>query len=132
MKKSELIKVIREELKGYSPQIGQTKGLTPDTLTKILTKIAKGEEDEVEVIDHRRRRPADDDDDEGYYPPFQTDYDDDQLLSRTEEGYANNNNNSTSHHWDGGESSMMGLSITERGGRRLSHDDERSIGHHTE
>ena len=48
MKKSELIKVIREELKGYSPQIGQTKGLTPDTLTKILTKIAKGEEDEVE------------------------------------------------------------------------------------
>ena len=48
MKKSELIKIVREELKGYSPQIGQTKGLTPDTLTKILTKIAKGEEDEVE------------------------------------------------------------------------------------
>ena len=48
MKKSQLIQIIREELKGYSPQIGQTKGLTPDTLTKILTKIAKGEEDEVE------------------------------------------------------------------------------------
>ena len=48
MKKSELIKIVREELRGWSPQIGQTKGLTPDTLTKILTKIAKGEEDEVE------------------------------------------------------------------------------------
>ena len=44
MKKSELINLVREELKGYSPQIGQTKGLTTDTLTKILTKIGKGED----------------------------------------------------------------------------------------
>ena len=48
MKKSQLIQIVREELKGWSPQIGQTKGLTPATLNKILTKIAKGEEDEVE------------------------------------------------------------------------------------
>lgn len=44
MKKSELINLVREELKGYSPQIGQTKGLTTDTMTKILTKIAKGDD----------------------------------------------------------------------------------------
>ena len=45
MKKSELINLVREELKGYSPQIGQTKGLTTDTLTKILTKIGKGDDE---------------------------------------------------------------------------------------
>lgn len=44
MKKSELINLVKEELKGYSPQTGQTKGLTTDTLTKIITKIAKGDE----------------------------------------------------------------------------------------
>ena len=48
MKKSELIKLIREELQGYSPQIGKTKGLTPDTLNKILKKIASGEDYEPE------------------------------------------------------------------------------------
>jgi len=50
MKKSDLIKIVKEELRGWSPQIGQTKGLTPDTLNKILTKIAKGEEDEDEEL----------------------------------------------------------------------------------
>ena len=44
MNKQELINLVREELKGYSPQIGQTKGLTTDTMTKILTKIAKGDD----------------------------------------------------------------------------------------
>ena len=50
MKKSQLIQLVKEELRGWSPQIGQTKGLTPDTLNKILTKIAKGEEDEDEEL----------------------------------------------------------------------------------
>lgn len=54
MKKSELVKLVKEELRGWSPQIGQTKGLTPDTLTKILTKIAKGEEDEDEELAEER------------------------------------------------------------------------------
>ena len=49
MKKSELINLVREELKGYSPQIGQTKGLTTDTLTKILTKIGKGEDKSTQL-----------------------------------------------------------------------------------
>jgi len=48
MKKSELVKLIREELQGYSPQIGKTKGLTPDTLNKILKKIASGDDYEPE------------------------------------------------------------------------------------
>lgn len=50
MKKSQLIQLVKEELRGWSPQIGQTKGLTPDTLNKILTKIAKGEENEDEEL----------------------------------------------------------------------------------
>lgn len=49
MKKSDLVKLVKEELKGFSPQIGQTKGLTPDTLNKILLKIAKSGEEEGEV-----------------------------------------------------------------------------------
>lgn len=48
MKKSELINLIREEIQGYSPQIGKTKGLTPDTLNKILKKIASGDDYEPE------------------------------------------------------------------------------------
>lgn len=52
MKKSELLKLIKEELQGYSPQIGKTKGLTPDTLNKILKKIADDTEDEVSEIDN--------------------------------------------------------------------------------
>jgi len=49
MKKSELVKLIREELQGYSPQIGKTKGLTPDTLSRILKKIADDtDKEEVE------------------------------------------------------------------------------------
>lgn len=53
MKKSELVKIIKEELQGYSPQIGKTKGLTPDTLNKILKKIASSEEeDEVSEVEN--------------------------------------------------------------------------------
>lgn len=52
MKKSELVKLIREELQGYSPQIGKTKGLTPDTLNRILKKIADDtDKEEVEEGD---------------------------------------------------------------------------------
>ena len=52
MKKSELINLIREELQGYSPQIGKTKGLTPDTLNRILKKIADDtDKEEVEEGD---------------------------------------------------------------------------------
>lgn len=43
MKRSELKQIIREELKGYSQYLGQTKGGTPDEFSQILTKIAKGE-----------------------------------------------------------------------------------------
>lgn len=49
MKKSELVKLIQEEMRGYSPQIGQTKGLTPQTLNQILLKIAKSGEEEDEL-----------------------------------------------------------------------------------
>ena len=48
MKKSDLLKLVKEELRGYSPQIGKTKGLTPDTLNKILMKIASGDDYEPE------------------------------------------------------------------------------------
>ena len=51
MKRSELVRLIREELQGYSPQIGKTKGLTPDTLNRILKKIADDTEDEVDEGD---------------------------------------------------------------------------------
>jgi hypothetical protein len=44
MKKSELAKVIREELQGYSKYLGKTKGGTPDEFMQILTRIAKGAE----------------------------------------------------------------------------------------
>lgn len=54
MKKSELINLVREELKGYSPQIGQTKGLTTDTMTKILTKIARGDDKPTNVKNVRK------------------------------------------------------------------------------
>ena len=51
MKKSQLIQLVKEELRGWSPQVGQTKGLTPKTLNKILMKIASddGYEPEGEV-----------------------------------------------------------------------------------
>jgi hypothetical protein len=42
MKKSQLRQIIKEELRGYSPQIGRTKGGTSDEFMQILTKIAKG------------------------------------------------------------------------------------------
>ena len=40
----EALKQIKEEMRGWSPQIGQTKGLTPKTLNKILMKVASGED----------------------------------------------------------------------------------------
>lgn len=42
MKKSQLIKLIQEELQGYSKYLGKTKGGTSDEFMQILTKIAKG------------------------------------------------------------------------------------------
>jgi hypothetical protein len=42
MKRSELRELIKEAIKGYSPQIGTTKGGTSDEFMQILTKIAKG------------------------------------------------------------------------------------------
>jgi hypothetical protein len=44
----QLKKEVQEE-EGWSPQIGKTKGLTPEVLTKILTKIAKDIEDEEKM-----------------------------------------------------------------------------------
>lgn len=58
MKKSELVKIIKEELQGYSPQIGKTKGLTPDTLNKILKKIASGDDYEPEGEVDEKKRPG--------------------------------------------------------------------------
>ena len=40
----EALKQLKEETRGWSPQIGQTKGLTPKTLNKILMKIASGDD----------------------------------------------------------------------------------------
>ena len=58
MKKSQLIKAVKEELRGYSPQIGQTKGLTPKTLNKILMKIASDDEYEPEGEVEERLKEA--------------------------------------------------------------------------
>ena len=44
MKKSQLRQLIQEELRGWSPQIGKTKGGTSNEFMQILTKIAKGED----------------------------------------------------------------------------------------
>lgn len=46
MKKSQLVKLIKEELQGYSKYIGKTKGGTPDEFMQILTKVAKGTDEE--------------------------------------------------------------------------------------
>lgn len=43
MKKSQLKKLIQEELQGYSKYLGKTRGGTSDEFMQILTKIAKGE-----------------------------------------------------------------------------------------
>ena len=48
MKKSQLVKIIQEEMRGYSTQIGKNKGGTSDEFMQILTKIAKGGEDRYE------------------------------------------------------------------------------------
>jgi hypothetical protein len=42
MKRSQLVEIIKEELKGYSKYLGTTKGGTSDEFMQILTKIAKG------------------------------------------------------------------------------------------
>ena len=42
MKRSELREIVLEAMKGYSPQVGQTKGGTTDDFRNILTAIAKG------------------------------------------------------------------------------------------
>ena len=46
MKKSELRQIIKEELQGFSKYIGKTKGLTSNELSQILTKIAKGQDED--------------------------------------------------------------------------------------
>jgi hypothetical protein len=46
MKKSELKRIIQEELQGYSNHIGKTKGGTSDEFMRILTAIAKGVDQE--------------------------------------------------------------------------------------
>lgn len=45
MKRSQLVSIIKEELRGYSKYLGKTKGGTPDEFMQILTKIAKGEDE---------------------------------------------------------------------------------------
>lgn len=59
MKKSELRKLIREEIKGWSPQVGQTKGLTPKTLNKILMKIASDDEYTPDAEVEEAKNPVD-------------------------------------------------------------------------
>ena len=46
MKKSQLVNIIKEELRGYSKYLGKTKGGTSDEFMQILTKIALGAEPE--------------------------------------------------------------------------------------
>ena len=58
MKKSQLIQLVKEELRGWSPQVGQTKGLTPKTLNKILMKIASDDEYEPEGEVEERLKEA--------------------------------------------------------------------------
>lgn len=55
MKRSELREIVLEAMKGYSPQVGQTKGGTTDDFRNILTAIAKGrpEEDSEEASARR-------------------------------------------------------------------------------
>lgn len=44
MTRKQLTELVKEELRGWSPQIGHTKGLTTQTLNKILMKIASGDD----------------------------------------------------------------------------------------
>lgn len=48
MKRSQLVNIIKEELRGYSKYLGKTKGGTPDEFMQILTKIAKGEDEKYQ------------------------------------------------------------------------------------
>ncbi len=48
MKRSQLVNIIKEEFEGYSKYIGKTKGGTPDEFMRILTAIAKGEDEKYQ------------------------------------------------------------------------------------
>jgi hypothetical protein len=56
MKRSQLRELVLEAMKGYSPQIGQTKGGHSDEFMKILTKIAKGRPEEEDSEEESARR----------------------------------------------------------------------------
>jgi hypothetical protein len=58
MRKSQLVKIIKEELQGYSKYLGKTKGGTSDEFMQILTKIAKGE-DKYEGDPHKGNKILD-------------------------------------------------------------------------
>lgn len=51
-------KLETNEEEGWSPQIGKTQGLTPEVLTKILTKIAKDISDEEETSHKEETKEA--------------------------------------------------------------------------
>jgi hypothetical protein len=56
MKRSQLRELVLEAMKGYSPQIGQTKGGTTDDFRNILTAIAKGRPEEEDSEEEKARR----------------------------------------------------------------------------
>lgn len=56
MKRSELRELVLEAMKGYSPQVGQTKGGTTDDFRNILTAIAKGRPEEEDSEEESARR----------------------------------------------------------------------------
>ena len=56
MKRSELVKVVKEVMQGHSPQIGKTQGGTSDDFMKILTTIAKQGQTEDDSEEERAAR----------------------------------------------------------------------------
>ena len=56
MKKSQLVQIIKEEMTGYSSQIGKTKGGTTDEFMQILTKIAKERPEEEDSEEEKIKR----------------------------------------------------------------------------
>ena len=56
MKRSQLREIVLEEMRGYSPQIGQTRGGHSDEFMKILTKVAKGRPEEEDSEEEKARR----------------------------------------------------------------------------
>lgn len=56
MKRSQLREIILEAMRGYSPQVGQTKGGTTDDFRNILTAIAKGRPEEEDSEEESARR----------------------------------------------------------------------------